>query len=33
MADRLPADWEIDVEDLGNVWNREQIRTCAKRRD
>jgi multimeric flavodoxin WrbA len=28
MADRLPADWEIDVEDLGNVWNREQIRTC-----
>jgi hypothetical protein len=28
MADRLPQDWEIDVEDLGNVWNREQIRTC-----
>lgn len=28
MADRLPADWDIDVEDLGNVWNREQIRTC-----
>ncbi|HEV8196694.1 MAG TPA: hypothetical protein VGP87_08660, partial [Gemmatimonadales bacterium] len=28
MADRLPADWEIDLEDLGNVWNREQIRTC-----
>ena len=28
MADRLPAEWEIDVEDLGNVWNREQIRTC-----
>jgi hypothetical protein len=28
LADRLPQDWEIDVEDLGNVWNREQIRTC-----
>lgn len=28
MADHLPADWDIDVEDLGNVWNREQIRTC-----
>lgn len=28
MADRLPQDWEIDFEDLGNVWNREQIRTC-----
>jgi hypothetical protein len=28
MAERLPQDWEIDVEDLGNVWNREQIRTC-----
>ncbi|HET9512953.1 MAG TPA: NAD(P)H-dependent oxidoreductase [Gemmatimonadales bacterium] len=28
MADRLPGDWEIDLEDLGNVWNREQIRTC-----
>ena len=28
MADQLPADWDIDVEDLGNVWNREQIRTC-----
>ena len=28
MADRLPQEWEIDVEDLGNVWNREQIRTC-----
>ena len=28
MADRLPQDWEIDVEDLGNVWNREQIRSC-----
>jgi len=28
MADRLPAEWEIDFEDLGNVWNREQIRAC-----
>ena len=28
MADRLPQAWEIDYEDLGNVWNREQIRTC-----
>jgi hypothetical protein len=28
MADRLPQEWEIDVEDLGNVWNREQIRSC-----
>ena len=28
MADRLPQEWEIDFEDLGNVWNREQIRTC-----
>ena len=28
MADRLPHEWEIDLEDLGNVWNRAQIRTC-----
>jgi multimeric flavodoxin WrbA len=28
MADRLPEAWEIDLEDLGNVWNRQQIRTC-----
>jgi multimeric flavodoxin WrbA len=28
MGDRLPQQWEIDLEDLGNVWNREQIRTC-----
>jgi multimeric flavodoxin WrbA len=28
MADRLPHEWETDLEDLGNVWNREQIRTC-----
>ena len=28
MADRLPTDWEVDVEDLGNVWARRQIRSC-----
>ena len=28
MSDRLPQEWEIDLEDLGNVWNRQQIRTC-----
>ncbi len=28
MADRLPPEWEVDAEDLGNVWNREQIRSC-----
>lgn len=28
MADRLPPEWEIDLEDLGNVWNRQQIRSC-----
>lgn len=28
MGDRLPQEWEIDLEDLGNVWNREQIRSC-----
>jgi len=28
MHDRLPQAWEIDIEDIGNVWNREQIRTC-----
>ncbi len=28
MQDRLPKEWEIDLEDIGNVWNREQIRTC-----
>ena len=25
MADRLPQEWEIDVEDLGNVYERAQI--------
>ena len=28
MADRLPPDWEIDYEDLGNVYGRAQIRSC-----
>lgn len=28
MADHLPQDWEIDIEDLGNVWNREKIQSC-----
>ncbi len=28
MADRLPAEWEIDFEDLGNIYKREQIQTC-----
>ena len=28
MADQLPHAWEIDLEDLGNVWNRQQIRSC-----
>ena len=28
MADRLPAEWEIDVEDLGNVYARERIQSC-----
>ena len=28
MADRLPQDWEIDLEDLGNVYGRERIQSC-----
>lgn len=28
MADRLPQEWEIDLEDLGNVYSRSQIRSC-----
>lgn len=28
MADRLPQDWEIDVEDLGNVYGRARIQSC-----
>jgi len=28
MADSLPQDWEIDYEDLGNVYNRERIQSC-----
>ena len=28
LAERLPTEWEIDVEDLGNVYKREQIASC-----
>jgi len=28
VADRLPQDWEIDVEDLGNVFARARIQSC-----
>jgi len=28
MAEKLPQDWEIDYEDLGNVYGRERIQTC-----
>ena len=28
MADLLPRDWEIDVEDLGNVYGRARIQSC-----
>src|SRR5205085_1660676 len=28
MADRLPAEWEIDYEDLGNVYGRPHIQSC-----
>ncbi len=28
MAEALPADWEIDYEDLGNVYGREKIQSC-----
>ena len=28
MADRLPKAWEVDVEDLGNVYGRATIRSC-----
>ena len=28
MADRLPGEWEIDYEDLGNVFGREHIQSC-----
>jgi hypothetical protein len=28
MADRLPPDWEIDLEDLGNVYGRPKIQSC-----
>jgi hypothetical protein len=28
MADRLPRAWEIDLEDLGNVYGREKLQSC-----
>lgn len=28
MADRLPQEWEIDVEDLGNVYGSPRIQSC-----
>ncbi len=28
MAEQLPSDWEVDYEDLGNVYGREQIQSC-----
>lgn len=28
MARRLPKEWEIDMEDLGNVYKREKIQSC-----
>ena len=28
MADRMPQEWEIDIEDLGNVYGRARIQSC-----
>jgi multimeric flavodoxin WrbA len=28
MAEQLPQEWEIDYEDLGNVYGREKIQSC-----
>jgi hypothetical protein len=28
MADRMPQEWEIDYEDLGNVYGRARIQSC-----
>ena len=28
MADQLPPEWEVDYEDLGNVYGRSKIQTC-----
>jgi hypothetical protein len=28
MAERLPSDWEIDYEDLGNLYGRARIQSC-----
>jgi hypothetical protein len=33
MSDCLPADWEIDFEDLGNVYARARIQSCNARLD
>jgi hypothetical protein len=27
-AGRLPQDWEIDLEDLGNIYAQERIQSC-----
>lgn len=27
-AERMPEDWEVDLEDLGNVYGRERIQSC-----
>jgi hypothetical protein len=29
MAERLPQEWGIDYEDLGNVYARERIQSCT----
>ena len=28
MADRVPPQWEVDIEDLGNVYARARIQSC-----
>ncbi|MGE4107336.1 MAG: NAD(P)H-dependent oxidoreductase [Bacteriovoracia bacterium] len=28
MSDRLPQEWEIDIEDLGNIYKRHKIQSC-----
>lgn len=28
MADQLPGDWEVDIEDIGNVYGRSRIQSC-----
>jgi hypothetical protein len=29
MAERLPQEWEVDYEDLGNVFGRARIQSCS----